>query len=109
MNQVFARSPYLGAFFLAALICLSTGLFSEAMAQATGGIQWTKFDTETTKFVNWLKNKPVTAFFTIGSIIIGVLCAFNQVQWRWFFSMILGAFIAFGAEKWVAGLKSSFS
>lgn len=110
LNTHALRQSYLFAFFLAAVICLSSGLWSEAMAQATGsGIQWTKFDGETTRFVNWLKNRPLTSFFTIAAIIIGVLCAFNQAQWRWFFMLILGAFIAFGAERFVGGLKSSFT
>lgn len=78
LNAHALKQSYLLAFLMAAVICLCTGLWTEAMAQATGsGIQWTKFDGETTRFVNWLKNRPLTSFFTIAAIIIGpvaVLC-----------------------------------
>lgn len=72
-------------------------------------VQFSKIDTLGTSFVNWLKNKPVTIFFTVALIISGLLAAFNKMSWFWVLMICVGAFLAFGAPTLVNQLKGVMS
>ena len=79
---------------------------SSAMAQ---GVAFTKIDTFGNSFVNWLKGVPLSLFFTIALIFMGIMLAVGRAVWDWSWKLIAGAFLAFGAATIVVALKATFT
>lgn len=79
---------------------------NSAMAQ---GVSFTKIDTFGNGFVNWLKGVPLSLFFTVALILMGIMLGVGRAVWDWSWKVVVGAFLAFGATTIVVALKATFT
>jgi type IV secretory pathway VirB2 component (pilin) len=88
---------------------LMAGVASDALAQAGGGVDFSKAETVGTGFATWIRGNISTVFFTVAIVLAGFAAAFNKISWMWVLMIAVGAFLVFGAPSFVADLRSVFS
>lgn len=59
--------------------------------------------------LDWARGNLANIILTGALVIAGFLAAFNRIPWSWFFAVLFGAFIIYGAPKLVSWLSGAFT
>ncbi len=86
---------------------LAVSTATHAFAQTV--VDFTKAENVGNSLIASLTGNIATIVFVLAVIVTGFLAAFNRIQWVWFFAVIFGAFLVFGAPAIVGALQGALS
>ncbi len=93
----------------ATMLLLIGGLGSDALAQATSGIDFTRGTNLGNSVVDWIREYPMVWFFTLAVIYLAISAAMGRLDPSRIFFTLLAAFIGFGVVRLVETLQSYFA